>query len=225
MEGGSMTYRERREARAERLRGWADKRQQEASTTIATINERYRGDHAFNTQPGHIPERARVIAQEDRAFRSMEKAESMASRASTIEHQLDTSIYSDDPDAVERLEAKVAELEAERAAIKAHNVAMRKAGTPEKCWPAYKLSNLGGNIKRTRERIADVRRRQARAQAAEAAEGGVVVTGQDYVTVTFADKPPRSTLDAMKVAGFHWSGGSWHGRRDRIPAEVKGEAR
>lgn len=54
-----MTYRERREARAERLRGWAEKREKAAEATFKS-HEIFRGDHAFNTQPGHIPERARV---------------------------------------------------------------------------------------------------------------------------------------------------------------------
>ena len=59
-----MTYRERRERRAERLRGWAEARQARAAATFAA-HEVYRSDYAFNTQPGHIPERARVIARED----------------------------------------------------------------------------------------------------------------------------------------------------------------
>lgn len=67
------TYRERREARAERLRGFAEKREATAAATFKS-HEQYRGDHAFNTQPGHIPERARVIAREDRAHESLQKA-------------------------------------------------------------------------------------------------------------------------------------------------------
>lgn len=42
-----MTYRERRERRAERLRGWADTRQARAAATFAA-HEVYRGDVAFN---------------------------------------------------------------------------------------------------------------------------------------------------------------------------------
>lgn len=50
-----MIYRERREARADRLRGWADTRTARATAALK-IGESYRGDHAFNTQPGHIAE-------------------------------------------------------------------------------------------------------------------------------------------------------------------------
>ena len=77
------TYRERREARADRLRGWAAKRETDAATTFKQ-GERYRGDHAFNTQPGHIPERARLVKREDRAFESMGKADDMDAKATEI---------------------------------------------------------------------------------------------------------------------------------------------
>lgn len=242
-----MTTRERKHRRAEQLRGWADKRQRDAAATFAS-HEQYRGDHAFNTQPGHIPERARVIAREDRAFASLEKAENMTARAEGIEAQLDTSIYSDDPDAVEALEQRIATLEAERDRIKAFNATARKGSpdyslltdsqrndllvTARVCpyqlgkggsFPAYVLSNLSGNIKRNRDRLAEVRRRQQRQTVAEEA-GGITITGSEtWAVVTFAHKPEREVLDALKAAGFRWSGGSWHGSRDRLPAEVKGE--
>lgn len=122
------TYRERREARAERLRGWAEKRERDAGAVLQS-HEVYRGDHAFNFQPGHIPERARVIAQADRAFASLGKADEMASRAANIEAATDNAIYSDDVDAVERLEARIASLEAERDRWKAYNASCKK--TPE----------------------------------------------------------------------------------------------
>jgi hypothetical protein len=129
-----MTYRERRTRRAERLRGWADKRQQTAAATLRQ-GERYRGDHAFNTQPGHIPERARLIAREDRAFRSLDKAASMDRRAEEIERQADRAIYNDDPDAIEQLRARIAGLEAQRERIKAANKAIRRHGLPRLIQP------------------------------------------------------------------------------------------
>lgn len=175
------TYRERREARAERLRGWADKRVESASAVLES-HERYRGDHAFNFQPGHIPARARVIAQQDRAFESLAKADGMASRAAGIESALATSIYSDDPDAIEALETRIAKLEADRDSIKAYNVSCRK-GAPDLSllsdkqrrdlasvvrhspyslgkggsFPAYGLQNLSGNITRQRARVAQLK--------------------------------------------------------------------
>ncbi len=167
-----MTYRERREARAERLEEWAAKRQADARAVLRS-HEVYRGDHAFNFQPGHIPERARVIRQADRAFRSMDKAESMASRASGIQTQLDTSIYSDDVDAVERLEERIEELSAKRDRMKAENAAYRAEHKAElKAMNAYDrdvaiphasftLTNLGTNINRNRKRLEQLKREAA----------------------------------------------------------------
>src|SRR5439155_18000827 len=179
-----MTYRERRERRAERLRGWADTRQARAAATFAA-HEVYRDDYAFNTQPGHIPERARVIAREDRAHESLQKAARMDERAGNIEAQLDHAIYSDDPDAIERLEERLATLEAERDRIKAFNVTARKGQPNESLlndqerasldserrfsgaymerrkgqFPAYHLANLNRNITRQRARLEGLKRR------------------------------------------------------------------
>lgn len=174
------TYRERREARAERLRGWADGREAKASA-LHERNEPYRGDVAFNTQPGHIPERARAIARTEKAWEHERKADSMRSRADSIEAQADRAIYSDDPDAIVRLRERLAELEAERDRIKRYNASCRKgardlsiltaaeqadlASTARACpymigkngeMPKYHLANLSGNIGRQRKRLAQL---------------------------------------------------------------------
>jgi hypothetical protein len=228
--GESMTYRERREAKAERLREWADSRDSKA-TALRKANEPYRGDIAFNTQPGHIPERARAIRRDDQAFEHMNKAENMRNRADGIDSQLDNSIYSDDPDAVEALEARVAALEVKREEMKARNAAYRKehraelkAMTPYARsqavpHPGWEVQNLSANIKRNKDRIEQVKARQARATRAEE-NGGVTVEGNEYVSGTFAEKPEREILNALKAAGFYWSSGSWHGRRSELPEAV-----
>jgi hypothetical protein len=163
-----VSYRERRAARAERLRAWSDKRQTRAAADLAT-GDQHRGDHAFNFQPGHIPERARLIARTDAAFASLAKADRMTSRADEIERQADRAIYSDDVDAPERLAAKLAALEAQRAAMKARNAAFRLEHKAELKTMAgayardlamphqgYELANLGGVITRTRKRLAEL---------------------------------------------------------------------
>jgi hypothetical protein len=165
-----MTYRDRRLARAERLREWSDKRV------------------AFNTQPGHIPERARMIARTDRAFASLAKADRMASRANSIERAAANAIYSDDPDAVGALRAKIAGLEDARARIVSYNRAVRKAGKvtadalelldasgrqnvetlarlgmlrPDGALPGYTTSNISGQLSKLRARLAFLERTNA----------------------------------------------------------------
>ena len=164
-----MTYRDRREARAERLRGWAGTREERAAAVIKA-GEPFRSDYAFNTQPGHIPFRARLIAREDRAHESLDKAASMWSRADGIEDQLATSVYDDDPDAIEQLRARITQLEAERAAAKAANAAYRREHRAELAamepyqrrqavpYPSYYFENLSGNLSRQRARLARLER-------------------------------------------------------------------
>lgn len=171
-----MTYRDRREARAERLRGWAGKREQGAEA-VFEAGKPFTEDYAFNTQPGHIPLRSRIIAREDRACESLGKAASMRSRANGIDGQLETSIYDDDPDAVQQLRDRITKLEAERDNGKARNAAYRREHKAELKamsayargqavpYPGYHFQNLSGNLSRQRARLARLER------AAQAAKG------------------------------------------------------
>ncbi len=176
------TYRERREQRAERLREWADKRDAKAQGLRAQ-NEPYRGDHALFTQPGHIPERERYFNRSEQAYRHTVKAADMAAKADSIDRATDNAIYSDDPDAIEALKARIAGLEAQRERMKYINATIRKGPgwetrldppltEREKTdlenvarfqpyyvkkglrYPPYALSNLGGNISRQKKRLA-----------------------------------------------------------------------
>lgn len=105
-----MTYRERREARAERLRDWAGKREAKAAAARAE-SDRISGMIPMG-QPilaGHHSEKRhrRDIDRIDRGMRATiehgAKAERMNERADNIDAQAEHAIYSDDPDAIERL--------------------------------------------------------------------------------------------------------------------------
>lgn len=159
-----MTYRERREAKADRLRGWAEKRKVKAAA-VFEAGRPYTDDNAFNTQPGHIPMRARIITREDRAYESLQKAHSMAARADGIDRQTANAIYSDDPDAIEALEARITRLEAKRSQIKTANATYRKEHRGELRgltfygrdkalpFPSYVLTNLSADINRNKKRL------------------------------------------------------------------------
>jgi len=183
---GSTTYRERREARAERLREWAGKR--EAKAEAASTQAHMMAQAIPFGQPilvGHHSEgrdrnyRARMAGQMDKAVEHSRKAESMNSRAANIEAALDSSIYDDDLDAIQRLEERIAGREAERERIKAYNASCRKGQRDlsilteaerthllriaevapyslgkQGQYPAYHLSNLGGVITKDRQRLA-----------------------------------------------------------------------
>ncbi len=180
-----MTYRERRERRADRRRDWGDSRERKQAGEHATI------DGIMATIPlgqpilvGHHSERGhrRDLARIEKAItRSVEhgdKKREHQQAADTIEQQLATSIYDDDVDAIERLEAKIADLEAQRERIKGLNRRIRKGerldtlGLTDKetkdlwymaqyhnrrTFAPYVLQNLGGNITRAKQRLARLR--------------------------------------------------------------------
>jgi hypothetical protein len=131
------TYRERREARAQRLEEWATKREAKAETDLA------RGRQMLDAIPlgqpiltDHYSAR-RDRNYRDRAWRAVgrssahaDKAKQMRSIAAGIRSAADSAVYSDDSNAVERLRERIAERIAERERIKAYNATCRK-GTPD----------------------------------------------------------------------------------------------
>jgi hypothetical protein len=165
------TTRERREAKAARLEGWAEKRAAKADAGFR-FGEQYRGDTAFWTQPGRIIERERVWQAHIRAGEDQSKAAGMTSRAAGITSQLNRSIYSDDTDALERLEERIAELVKQRDQMKAANASFRKAHRVElatmtayrrdQAMPhqSYQVTNLSAEIRRNAKRLADLRRQR-----------------------------------------------------------------
>jgi hypothetical protein len=251
-----MTRRERLERKVERREEWAGKA---AARSTAAFN------HAHNLvkdiplgQPilvGHHSEKhhRRTL---DRSWNAMGKAvaqqdlaEHHASKAAGLAHQLEKNIFSDDHDAVQALEARIAEREAERERMKKVNALYRKkdaAGLAalghnlealqeslkaayswcQQPYPAYELQNLGARIRTDKERLEHIKKQQARAAAAEEAPNGITVEvlpcGDlgNYARITFAEKPDRSILTDLKAAGFSWGAGSWTGKHEQIPASV-----
>lgn len=263
-----MTRRERLEARLEKRQAWAASRDQKSAAGFARA--RVIADGIPLGQPilvGHHSERrhradvARIDAGMRQGCESADMAAHHRAKADGLERQLDGSIFSDDPDAVEALTARVAELEAQRARWKAENAAFRKGDAewikvryPDTdpaialvyaerergeimagySWtrqphPAYSLSNLAGNIGRLRKRLEVVKQRQAATAEAEARGGLLIRRGaHDSASVRFVDYPGRAIVDALKAAGFRYSGGAWFGTASRIPSavlELEGGAR
>ena len=127
------TYRERREQRADQLSEWAEGNDRKSVQSFDRAREISQG-YEFG-QPilvGHHSEKrhrrdiARVESAMDKGVEHHKKADRQRSTAANIERQLDRSIYSDDADAIERLEERIEALEAQRSRIKAINATIRK---------------------------------------------------------------------------------------------------
>lgn len=251
-----MTRRERLEARLERRSEWAAKAKGRSDARFGAAGAI--ADNIPLGQPilvGHHSERharrdaERIQNNMMKACEEQRLAEHHAGCAAGIERALERSVFSDDADAIEKLEQRIAAAEAERDRMKLVNKLWKKgdaaglaaigvdldklkaklaAAGPywgDKPHLPYEMTNIGARIRKDRERIEEVKARQVRTAAAEAAPNGVTISGGDVVAVTFAEKPNRSILDELKAAGFYWSGGSWGGYREKLPESVLGLAR
>lgn len=127
------TTRERREARAERLRDWAGKREVKGTAAVEQARSEaamipfgqpmLTDHHSFKSDRNR---RARTSARFDRGFADLAKGREMASKAANIEAATAGSIFSDDHDAIQRLTEKIEKLTAERDRIKAYNASCKK---------------------------------------------------------------------------------------------------
>lgn len=127
------TTRQRRQARADQLSEWSDKRAANADAGFAQADA-MAGVIPFG-QPilaGHHSEgrdrryRAGVRSTEQRAVEDDRKAKAMAAKADNIEDATGRSVFADDPDAVEALRVRIARLDEARKRIRAYNASCRR---------------------------------------------------------------------------------------------------
>lgn len=70
--------------KATKYNKWAEKRELKAQTQLNSYPE-IRHDIAFNTQPGHIPFRERMIKSDDKAFESLQIARQFREKVARLE--------------------------------------------------------------------------------------------------------------------------------------------
>ena len=244
-----MTTREKLERKLERRNEWAEKAQARSEAEFAAAHSIT--EHIPLGQPilvghhseaGHRRDISRMESHMDKGCAEYRKAEYHESKARGLEAQLNRTIFSDDEDAVERLEAKIAEKEALQSKYRNGNKIIRgKLTADEKVAelvklgfgennarervernlpiPSYAMTNNNGEIRRLKQRVAEIKARNERKAKAEESTNGVTL--ETYITgmcrVTFAEKPDRSILRALGAAGFWWRSGSWHGQYEKIP--------
>jgi type II secretory pathway component GspD/PulD (secretin) len=169
-------------------------------------------------------------------FAEIERADQLEARAAAAE--ANTAIFSDDPNAVEKLEDKLARLEKRQEVMTAANKLVRKGdreglaemgfsedrinrlfapvmGRPG--FQTFELTNNGANIRRIRERV-EYLKRHAQDQNQESEVNGVKIVDnadENRVQIFFPGKPDESTRAALKSHGFHWtpSLGCWQRQR------------
>lgn len=143
-------------------------------------------------------------------------------------------ISTDDPNALDKLRAKVAALQKHQELMKAANMAVRMKDTakgdaklselgysqdeikqlrePDYCgrvgYPAYELSSNNANIRRLQKRVEELEKRQSEpAPEGWTFEGGEVVINTELkrLQIVLEDRPDDDMRRALKSHGFRWA--------------------
>ncbi len=243
---GRQDYEERREARADRLEERAQKAAGKAADAFRRSEDAVRGIPAG--QP--ILPGARGIPQrkaQERSWKLMgasvendRKAENLQRRAEAVRGN--TAISSDDPEAVEKLEAKLKALQAAQESDKALNAYYRKHKTVKgfpgisdaqatkvdarlaelrealrRPIPAFQLSNRNAEINRLKKRLQQLQAVDEMEHIEISFPGGLLTTNEEInrVQIIFDDMPDEATRAKLKAHGFRWapSEGAWQTQR------------
>lgn len=236
-------YEERKQARIDRYREKAERARQESKElsreSISML------EHIPPGQPilvGHHSERGHRKLLE-RSDRKMEQSIAASEKAAYYEHKAEaaernTAIFSDDPEALTKLNKKLESLQVAQTRMKQINAYYRKHGTcqgfhglsdeqAEKLddrvrngyswekapYPAYALSNNNQEIRRLKERIKQLTQaREVGYQGWEFEGGKVVANAENNRLQIFFDEIPSPELrQELKSRGFRWarSEGAW----------------
>ncbi len=171
--------------------------------------------------------RARIEGKYRKGFDLHEKAARLRARAEAMEHN--TTIFSDDPRAAEKIEERIAQLEERQALMVAANKLVKKndrAGlaalgfsdaridslmTPDFVgrtgFPAFELANNRSNINRLKDR-QKVIERHAQDETSEQQIGDVTLTDnveENRLQIKFPSKPAEEIRKMLKAHGFHFT--------------------
>jgi len=146
----------------------------------------------------HRRDLVRIRRNTERAFEAQDKSQYYSRRAASVGTG---GISSDDPDAIDKLKARLAELEENHAQMKAAN--KQAPGT----YPGYSLQNSNANLRRIRERIKDLENAATR-QTKEIKVPGLTIrqdTDENRVMLLFEQMPSPEIRTLCKKQGFRWS--------------------
>lgn len=172
-----------------------------------------------------------------KSFEAQDKAEYYRRRAEAVANN--QAIFSDDPSATEKLEAKIERLEKQQELMREANKAIRKGDdaalkdlgfdeariaqlkTPDFCkrvgFPDYALTNNSANIRRLKQRLERVSEAQTQPDSEREGPFAKIVDcpSENRVRLFFPGKPPEEVRSRLKSSGFRWSPaiGAWQAYR------------
>ena len=181
--------------------------------------------------------RARIDNQHRKGYELHQKAEYYRSRIEAAEKN--TTVFSDDPAAEEKLADKIQRLEERQALMKAANKLVRKndlegladLGFSEAVisglftkdfagrlgFPDYLITNNGANIRRLKERVQIIQA-HANDETTEKEISGIRIIDNaedSRLQIFFKGKPSEEVRKDLKSSGFRWSpsNGCWQAYR------------
>lgn len=205
--GGRADFEERREARKnlyERLAKKAEERSQQYLNSNA--------NRILQMTPGqpilvghHSEKKARRLHEKawsdiGKSIEEDKKQQYYQNKARDMDNT--NVIYNDDPNAIEKLKAKVEYLEKQKELIKA-----------DENHSAWQLQNIGARIRETKKRISKLEKLENVEFDDVEFYGGKIIRNKEInrIQILFNDIPNENIRNELKHKGFHWSRkeGAW----------------
>lgn len=148
-------------------------------------------DHYSANSHRRLIERAQANIR--KSIEQDDKSKFYSDRAKSAENS--KVIYSDDPQAIEKLKEKLERLENERNSIKARE------------HESWELTNIGATIRETKKRIERLEKQEEIQFQEINFNGGRVIHNKEInrIQFLFDSIPNEDTRKILKSHGFHWS--------------------
>lgn len=236
-------FQAKRAARVARLEERADKKERQGGALLGEAS-RISSFIPFG-QPilvGHHSEKRhrrdldRIHRKTGQGFALQEQAARLRDRAVSAEEN--RSIFSDDPEASEKLEAKIARLKERQRLMVEVNKRLRKGDPLQDLgfsveaeaelkkgdflkrigYPDYKIKNNGANIRRLELRLKHVVKQETEALPEDQVINGIRIVengDENRLQMFFPGKPSEEVRHTLKRGGFRWSpsNGCWQRHR------------
>lgn len=229
-------YEERQEARKNYYEEMAAKKRQESSALYNSAHEMasvipFGQPIASNSnRQRDINYRGKIDGTFRRSFEAQNTAEYYKQKAASVGTG---GISSDDPDAIEKLQEKLAGLEQSQEMMKAANKLIKKNDVPgivalgfteeqakklfegnhfgQPGFPSYRLTNNNAEIRRLKDRIESLQKAAEREPVRQEYEGFSVSEEENRIQFIFGGKPSEEIRNVLKRHAFKWSPtrGAW----------------
>lgn len=170
--------------------------------------------------------RAKIDSTMRKSIEADKKADYYADKAESIKNN--DAIFSDDPDALQKLEQKLAGMKANQEFMKSANKLIKKndregflkldMATPEmweelivRSWcgqgfPSFSLTNNNANMRRIEQRIVVLKRREVSTAVDRVINGVRIFENREAnrLQVLFDGKPAAEVIGKLKHNGFRW---------------------